>query len=94
MVKGFSQHRLHQSKQKQQKSFDYGPKLIRAAAKLSINCKLQGSLDDGMHGVKRSFLGDFLRLSKLIFFVNYFCLQHKLSILIALSFWFELEIRF
>ena len=32
----------------------------------------------------RSFLGNFLRLSKLIFFVNYFCLQNKLSLLIVI----------
>ena len=37
---------------------------------------------------ERSFLGNFLRLSILIFFVNYFCLHNKLSILIAISFWF------
>ena len=32
------------------------------------------------------FLGNFLRLSILIFFVNYFCLQNKLFMLIAISF--------
>ena len=43
---------------------------------------------------ERSFFGNFLRLSIIIFFVSNFCLQNKQFMLIAISFQFQLEIRF
>ena len=43
---------------------------------------------------ERSFRGNFLRLSVFIFFINYFCLQNKLFMLIAIYFSSSWELGF